>query len=163
MISHTPGVQTGQVTECNFVPPWNVNQIMKKRSKRAVEAREGAFTLIELLVVIAIIAILASMLLPALAQAKEAGRRAKCTSNVHELGLANMMYVSDNNGQYTPRNSIQRWPKPTPPSPAESTRISTPPIAPRALTSSTVSTTATGRNMATPLRTRTWRRPPCLT
>ena len=83
---------------------------MKKRSSRAVEARECAFTLIELLVVIAIIAILASMLLPALAAAKEAGRRAKSTSNVHELGLANLMYVGDNNGEYTPRNSVERWP-----------------------------------------------------
>ena len=60
--------------------------------------------------VIAIIAILASMLLPALGQAKEAGRRAKCTSNVHELSLANSMYAGDNTGEYTPRNNVERWP-----------------------------------------------------
>jgi prepilin-type N-terminal cleavage/methylation domain-containing protein len=83
---------------------------MKPKSEKADETAKSAFTLIELLVVIAIIAILASMLLPALGQAKESGRRTKCSSNVHELSLANMMYASDNAGEYTPRNSVERWP-----------------------------------------------------
>ncbi len=85
---------------------------MNKGEKLANEAAVeiAAFTLIELLVVIAIIGILASMLLPALAEAKESARRIRCTSNVHEISMANMMYASDNNGDYPPRNSIQRWP-----------------------------------------------------
>jgi prepilin-type N-terminal cleavage/methylation domain-containing protein len=83
---------------------------MKKKVTSDRNAANAAFTLIELLVVIAIIAILASMLLPALAQAKEAARRAKCTSNLHELNLANMMYSSDNNFAYPPRDGSERWP-----------------------------------------------------
>lgn len=67
-----------------------------------VTARPCGFTLIELLVVIAIIGILASMLLPTLGRAREAGKKAKCVSNLHQIVLAWTMYADDNGGQQVP-------------------------------------------------------------
>lgn len=71
------------------------------------QGTEAAFTLIELLVVVAIIAILASLLLPALARAKDKARRISCLSNLRQFGVAFQLYVMENQERFPDARTLK--------------------------------------------------------
>ena len=69
--------------------------------------KNSGFTLIELLVVIAVIAILAALLLPALASAKKKGQQAVCLSNLRQIGLTFVMYLTDHADHFPDRRDLK--------------------------------------------------------
>ena len=66
----------------------------KKAFTQPLRARSG-FTLMELLVVIAILGIIVAFLVPALGSAREGARRAQCSNNLRQHGIAWYLYIDD--------------------------------------------------------------------
>ena len=70
--------------------PSNASEIMKTW-RRLIRS----FTLLELLMVVAIISVLSALMMPAINTAKDSAKRARCQSNLHQIGLAVQMYIND--------------------------------------------------------------------
>jgi len=105
----SPGIVTARsgrgrevMIEVRYVGWWVRCREPESRKKR----RQKGFTLIELLVVIAIIGILAAILLPALARAREAARRASCANNLKQMGLVCKMYANEHDGMFPSGSTI---------------------------------------------------------
>lgn len=78
-------------------------------------SQRRGFTLIELLVVISIIALLIGITFPALGQARETSRRAKCLANLKSLGQGFMLYLNESKGLFPYVRPLHNTGNPPPP------------------------------------------------
>lgn len=87
---------------CAVFTVWVIMKQCLNNERRATMAVRSGFTLIELLVVISIIAVLMSLILPAVQNAREAGRRTQCLNNIRNVTLACMNFASSSPKQHLP-------------------------------------------------------------
>jgi prepilin-type processing-associated H-X9-DG protein len=82
-------------------------------SRAPAKLRTSGFTLVELLVVVGIVTLMVTILLPAMSKARDASNKSKCASNLHQIGLAILLYQNDNNQSY-PRTILDTSGAPVP-------------------------------------------------
>ncbi len=68
--------------------------------------KKAGFTLIELLVIIGIIAIVAGIIFPVIARVRAKARQANCASNLHQLGMASLIYTQDYDDYFPPFSNM---------------------------------------------------------